>query len=108
MIVATQSEPQRPDSPDFVVERAGPYVSRMLIQHLATNADQLTGSREGSAASIHSSGFTELSEALARKGRVGAEQVAESIGHVFEAMLAIAYAGGGSLLKFGGDSLLLW
>ena len=54
------------------------------------------------------SGFTKLSESLAKKGRVGAEQVADSIGGVFESMLSVAYASGGSLLKFGGDALLLW
>ena len=45
---------------------------------------------------------------MARKGREGAEQITDIIGQVFEPLLAIAYEDGGSLLKFGGDALLLW
>ena len=109
MTLADQSGVREADaSGDTVAERAGPYVSRMLIQHLATDPDKRTWSSEGSAAFVDISGFTKLSESLAKKGRVGAEQVAESIGHVFEAMLSVAYASGGSLLKFGGDALLIW
>ncbi len=63
---------------------------------------------EGTAAFIDVSGFTKLSEALARKGREGAEHIADAIGGICESMLAVAYANGGSLLKFGGDALLLW
>ena len=54
------------------------------------------------------SGFTKLSERLARKGREGSEQITEVIGSCFEAILAVAYDNGASLLKFGGDALLLW
>ena len=91
-----------------IAVRAGPYVPRMLIQHLATRPEARTWTSEGSAVFVDISGFTKLSESLARKGRVGAEQVAETIGDVFEAMLGVAYACGGSLLKFGGDALLIW
>ena len=53
------------------------------------------------------SGFTKMSERLARHGKVGAEEVTDAINTCFEQLLAIAYAAGGSLLKFGGDALLL-
>jgi len=53
------------------------------------------------------SGFTALSERLARRGRIGAEELTEVLNHVFGRMLGIAYEKGGSLLKFGGDALLL-
>ena len=57
---------------------------------------------------IDVSGFTKLSERLARRGgREGAEQLADAIGGCFEALLAVAYGKGGGLLKFGGDALLL-
>ena len=110
MTVADQSDARAATAPDAdaVAERAAPYVPRMLIQHLATHPDQRTWTSEGTSAFVDISGFTRLSESLARKGRVGAEQVADSIGHVFESMLAVAYSNGGSLLKFGGDALLLW
>ena len=63
---------------------------------------------DGTAVFVDISGFTKLSERLARKGREGAEQITEAIGNSFEAILAVAYENGGSLLKFGGDALLLW
>src|SRR5215472_8531700 len=53
------------------------------------------------------SGFTALSERLARRGRIGAEELTEVLNHVFSRMLHIAYDKGGSLLKFGGDALLV-
>ncbi len=56
---------------------------------------------------IDISGFTNLSERLARRGRIGAEELTEVLNHVFGSMLEVAYLNGGSLLKFGGDALLL-
>ncbi len=53
------------------------------------------------------SGFTKMSERLARHGKVGAEEVTDAINTCFEQLLGIAYSAGGSLLKFGGDALLL-
>ena len=104
---ATQNE-KRDVSADPGAERIGPYVSRVLLEHLSSEPENRHWSREGSAAFIDISGFTKLSEALAKKGREGAEHVSDTIGGIFESMLSIAYANGGSLLKFGGDSLLLW
>ncbi len=80
----------------------------MLQQHLADNADTRFWTSHGSAVFVDISGFTKLSERLARKGREGAEQISEAIGNSFESILQIAYGNGGSLLKFGGDALLLW
>jgi class 3 adenylate cyclase/tetratricopeptide (TPR) repeat protein len=54
------------------------------------------------------SGFTRLSERLARIGSEGAELLVDAINSCFSALLADAYAQGGSLVKFGGDALLLW
>ncbi len=53
------------------------------------------------------SGFTRLSERLARRGEEGAEQLVDAINTCFSALLAEAYGRGGSLLKFGGDAMLL-
>jgi class 3 adenylate cyclase/tetratricopeptide (TPR) repeat protein len=53
------------------------------------------------------SGFTKMSERLARHGKVGAEEIADAINTCFEELLAVANRAGGSLLKFGGDALLL-
>jgi class 3 adenylate cyclase len=49
-----------------------------------------------------------MSERLARFGNVGAEHVTEVIGSRFSRLLADAYDYGATLLKFGGDALLLF
>ncbi|MGH2546804.1 MAG: AAA family ATPase, partial [Actinomycetota bacterium] len=63
---------------------------------------------DGSLALIDISGFTQLSERLAARGKVGAEDLAEAIGSCFTRLVGVAHANGGGLLKFGGDALLLW
>ena len=88
--------------------RAAPYVARILQQHLVDDPDSRCWTADGTAVFVDISGFTKLSERLARKGREGAEQITEAIGVSFEAILAVAYENGGSLLKFGGDALLMW
>ncbi len=62
---------------------------------------------EGTLCYIDISGFTALSEKLARRGRIGAEELTEVLNYVFGRMLGISYDRGGALLKFGGDALLL-
>jgi len=53
------------------------------------------------------SGFTKMSERLARHGKVGAEELTTIISTTFGALLVAPYAYGANLLKFGGDALLL-
>src|SRR5215831_5369232 len=89
-------------------ERASVYVPRILQQHLVDGSEARAWTGDGSAAFVDISGFTQLSEQLARKGREGAEQITDVIGTSFESILASAYENGASLLKFGGDALLLW
>ena len=80
----------------------------MLQQRLAVQPGERCWTAEGTAVFVDISGFTKLSERLARKGREGSEQIADAIGGSFESILLVAYENGASLLKFGGDSLLLW
>lgn len=88
--------------------RASLYVPRILQQQLADDPESRWWTAEGTAALVDISGFTKLSERLSRKGREGAEQITDAISGCFEAILLVAYDHGGSLLKFGGDALLLW
>ncbi len=108
--LAVASTLQQPAVParELDAERVRPYVPRALQQHLIENPDSRCWMAEGSAAFVDISGFTQLSEQLARKGREGAEQITDAIGGSFESILLVAYQNGGGLLKFGGDSLLLW
>src|SRR4029450_9164555 len=95
--------------PESNAERAVPYLARILQQHLIDDPDGRWWTREGTALFADISGFTQLSEQLARKGgREGAEQITDPIGGSFASILKVAYEKGASLLKFGGDALLLW
>ena len=93
----------------FDAERTvlSPYVPRLVIDWLATEPATVWREIEGSVAFVDISGFTKLSERLARQGKVGAEALAETISTCFTRLLAEAYARGGGLIKFGGDALLL-
>ncbi len=62
---------------------------------------------DGSLLFVDISGFTKMSERLARHGNLGAEEVTDAVEICFGALLALAYTAGGSLLKFGGDALLI-
>jgi class 3 adenylate cyclase/predicted ATPase len=94
--------------PEPGIERVQPYVPRALHQHLVDNPNVRSWTEDGTAVFVDISGFTQLSEQLARKGREGAEQITDAIGNSFESILRVAYENGASLLKFGGDALLLW
>ena len=83
------------------------YLPRVAVEWDLTSAGKLWRELEASLCFVDISGFTALSERLARRGRVGTEQLTEVLHHVFARMLAIAAEQGGSLLKFGGDALLL-
>ena len=62
---------------------------------------------EGTMVFADISGFTALSETLATRGRIGTEELVETLSRVFGGMLDITARRGGQLLKFGGDALLL-
>ena len=100
-------EPAAPP-PQENAERAVPYLARILQQHLLADPESSSWIAEGSALFADVSGFTALSEQLAQKGREGAEQITDTIGGSFASILKVAYENGASLLKFGGDALLLW
>jgi class 3 adenylate cyclase/tetratricopeptide (TPR) repeat protein len=87
--------------------RFPPYVPRVLLRQLAESPGERVQLVEGTMVFADVSGFTRLSEALARKGREGAERLSDTISSCFSALLTIPYANGGSLIKFGGDAMLL-
>jgi class 3 adenylate cyclase/tetratricopeptide (TPR) repeat protein len=84
-----------------------PYLPRLVVDWLGTLPEQRYREVDGSLAFVDISGFTKLSERLARRGKIGAEELAEAISDCFSQLLAVAYEDGGQLLKFGGDALLL-
>jgi class 3 adenylate cyclase/tetratricopeptide (TPR) repeat protein len=83
------------------------YLPRFLIEWLAEAPGTTLRAVDGTLVFVDISGFTKMSERLARKGKVGAEEVTDVIGSVFTRLLSVAYGEGGGLIKFGGDALLL-
>lgn len=85
-----------------------PYVPRLVAEWGSSGAgEQPWRVVDGTLVFADISGFTALSERLAKHGPIGAEELTEVLGRCFAELLAVAYARGGSLVKFGGDALLL-
>lgn len=53
------------------------------------------------------SGFTKLTERLARKGKVGAEEMSDILDNAFGMLIQAARPDGADLIKWGGDAVLL-
>lgn len=84
-----------------------PYVPRLVLDWGRSFPGVPAREIEGTLVFADVSGFTAMSERLARFGKIGAEEVTSAIDRVFAEMLEVAYAAGGGLLKFGGDAILL-
>lgn len=84
-----------------------PFLPRLVHDWLTDDAEQRWRALDATVVFVDVSGFTRLSERLARRGRVGAESLTEVISSCFAHLLEVAYAEGGGLLKFGGDALLI-
>ncbi len=105
---AVSDSPRGGRGPDAQgVNRLAPYLPRIVVDWVSAGADDLHREVTGTVCFVDISGFTKLSERLARHGKVGAEELSETINRCFVELLAVAYADGGGLLKFGGDALLL-
>ncbi len=83
------------------------YVPAIAANWIEEEPQRRRRSVQGSLVFVDVSGFTALSERLARKGRIGAEELTVVLDRIFTEMLAAAARRGGQLLKFGGDALLL-
>ena len=84
-----------------------PYFPRLLIDWDREAPGAAFRELEGTLVFMDISGFTAMSERLARKGKVGAEEVTDVMSGTFARLLAAAYAQGAYLLKFGGDAMFL-
>jgi class 3 adenylate cyclase/tetratricopeptide (TPR) repeat protein len=84
-----------------------PYVARLVVEWLRDTPDVTYRSINGTAVFADISGFTNLTEKLARRGKVGAEEMGDVLNAIFEQLLAAAYEYGAGLVKWGGDAVLL-
>ncbi len=84
-----------------------PYVARLHAQWHRTAPDESYRCIPGSLVFADISGFTALTERLARKGKVGAEEMSDALNAVFADILEPANDDGADLVKWGGDAVLL-
>lgn len=83
------------------------YVPRMAVSWLRDSPEQTWKAIDGSLAFVDISGFTALTEQLAKQGKVGAEQMSDILNAMFADLLSVAYRDGAGLVKWGGDAVLL-
>lgn len=84
-----------------------PYVPRLVVSWLAETPDAKHRRVDGTLAFVDISGFTRLTERLARKGKVGSEEVSDTLDSCFGQLLSVAYDYGAGVVKWGGDAVLL-
>ena len=82
-------------------------VSALLAEAAAGRPAERVDEVDGTLLFADVSGFTRLSERLARRGRAGAEEMVGAVSTVFEPLVGVVHAVGGDVLKFGGDALLV-
>ncbi len=93
--------------PGEAVERLVPYVPRISLEWLSETPEARHRQIEGTLAFVDISGFTELTERLSRKGKIGAEEMNDLLGGCFTEFLSVAYDYGAGVVKWGGDAVLL-
>ena len=84
-----------------------PYVPDLLRSWRPTSGDDRHMQVDGTLVFVDISGFTRLTERLARKGNVGAEEMSDLLDATFSALLTGARVQGADLVKWGGDAVLL-
>lgn len=82
----------------------GAYVPRVLLARAPD--DPRHWSSDATLVFVDISGFTKLSDQLARRGRQGAEDLVSTLVRIFTLLLS-ASDDGGDVIKFGGDALLV-
>ena len=87
--------------------RLRPYVAGLALEWLQTTPDLRHRRIEGTLAFVDISGFTTLTERLAARGKVGAEEMSDLLDRAFATLLEEGYGYGASLVKWGGDAVLL-
>src|SRR5580698_4461522 len=81
-----------------------PYVPRLVIDWMREVPELGYRSVPGTLMFADISGFTDLTERLAHRGKFGAEEMGDILNGVFEELLVPAYNYGAGLIKWGGDA----
>jgi class 3 adenylate cyclase len=88
-------------------EALGPYVPSFTADWLRDYPGERYRAIEGTLVFADVSGFTRLTGLLAAAGKLGAEEIAETINPLLDQLLSAASRYGAGLLKYGGGSVLL-
>lgn len=93
-------------TPQLLTELAA-YIPRDRVEALLRDAPL---ARDGIALIADISGFTPLTEALTAglSADQGAEELTRALDSVFTPLITEVHAFGGSVIKFGGDALIVW
>ena len=89
-------------------DRGDPFAPRLVREWLAQTPDERHRRLPGTMIFADISGFTRLTERLARQGRVGAELLSDTLDLTFTRLLDPAFDDDADLLKWGGDAVLLF
>src|SRR3954463_5361231 len=84
------------------IDVLSPYVPQLLRGWTQADAGDRHMRVSGTLAFVDISGFTRLTERLARKGNVGAEELSDLLSSTFADLLAESYEDGADLVKWGG------
>ena len=84
-----------------------PYVARTAAAWLRDTPEATHVTVDATLLMADVSGFTRLSERLAQRGRIGAEEVSHALTGVFTELIGRARGRGGDVIAFGGDALLI-
>src|SRR5262245_28224126 len=86
------------------------YVPALMVRRLADGREPLTDPRaeilRGAVLFADISGFTALTESLAKRGRRGAEELTQFLNVYFGRLIDLMCGRGGDVLKFAGDAMI--
>ncbi len=88
--------------------RLASFVPPLAMDWVTGSADVLHRGLDGTWLFTDVAGFTAVTERLSARGRVGAEELVETLSGVLDAMVTVAQGCGGQLVKFAGDALLFF
>jgi class 3 adenylate cyclase/tetratricopeptide (TPR) repeat protein len=91
----------------LVPDVAASWAASWAVSDLTGESAPIHRRIDGTLAFIDVSGFTRLTERLARHGHVGSEELSDLLDETFGALLGVAHHEGGDLVKWGGDAVLL-
>src|SRR4051794_29946152 len=90
-----------------VREGSRAFVPRLALEWDLAAAGRRARTLDASLLGLDISGFTALSERLAERGKLGAEELIRLISLSYAGLIDIAERHGGDVLKFRGDALLM-